>query len=208
MCPVCPDALLIDFGGVLTSDVLEAFDAFCLAAGLPPGAVPTLLREDADAGRQFVAFEEGRVAEWAFEQSLAASLGNRHEVEIEPAGLVARLTATLRPDRSTIDAVHRVRAAGVPVAIVSNSFGYGAYDGYDLVGLADSIIISGEVGARKPSRRIYRQAAACLRVATERCMFIDDLEINLAGAKRLGMRVFHHRDGDATAAFLEQVFAL
>jgi putative hydrolase of the HAD superfamily len=208
MSAVCPDALLIDFGGVLTSDVLEAFDAFCREAGLPPGAFPALLREDAEAGRQFVAFEEGRVEQRAFERSLAASLGNRHGVEIEPAGLVARLTATLRPEEATIDAVQRVRAAGVPVAIVSNSFGYGAYDDYDLVALADSIIISGEVGARKPSRRIYRQAAACLRVATERCMFIDDLEINLSGAKRLGMRVFHHRDGDATAAFLEQVFAL
>jgi putative hydrolase of the HAD superfamily len=203
-----PHALLIDFGGVLTSSVPESFDAFGRSVGLPPGAFVSLLHEDEQAGRLFVDFEEGRSEEAAFERAFVERIDAFYGVEVEPDGFVRGLSAALQPEAAMLDVLRRVRAAGTPVAIVSNSFGYEAYDGYEIHELADEVVISGEVGVRKPSRRIFRHAVERLGVSAEGCLFVDDLEINLSGAQRLGMGVFHHRDAPATVEFLERSFAL
>jgi putative hydrolase of the HAD superfamily len=205
---VRPGALLIDFGGVLTSDVGDAFDTYARTAGLPDGALPTLLREDSAANSMFVGFEVGRVSQAEFEPAFAERLTARFGVEVEAEGLVRGLTAALSPDLEMIAVLRRIRAAGVPVAIVSNSFGMEAYDGYELEAIADLVVISAELGVRKPSRRIYRHAAAALAVDTASCLFVDDLELNLAGAKRLGMAVLHHRLTAETVPAFEQAFAL
>jgi putative hydrolase of the HAD superfamily len=202
------DALLIDFGGVLTSSVPEAFDAFGRSVGLGPGAFVSLLHEDAEASRLFVAFEEGRMEEADFERRFVRRIQAHYGVDVEPAGFVTGLSAALEPDTAMLDVLRRVRVAGVPVAIVSNSFGYDAYDGYRIRELADEIVISGHVGVRKPSRRIFQRAVERLGVPAENCLFVDDLEINLSGARRLGIGVFHHRESLSTVRFLEEEFAL
>lgn len=203
-----PGALLIDFGGVLTSSVPEAFDAFGRSVGLGPGAFVALLHEDAEAGRLFVAFEEGKMQEPEFERQFVQRVDAHYGVEVEPAGFVDGLSAALQPDSAMLDALARVRAAGTPVAIVSNSFGYDAYDGYGIRKLADEVVLSGEVGVRKPSRRIFQHAVERLGVSPKSCLFVDDLEINLGGAQRLGIGVFHHRESAATVEFLDEAFAL
>jgi putative hydrolase of the HAD superfamily len=101
-----------------------------------------------------------------------------------------------------------LRAAGVPVAIVSNSLGDDAYRGYDLAALADTTVISGEVVVRKPSRAIYELACTRLGVEPSECVMIDDLEHNLKGAARLGITGLHHRDSKRTIATLAEWFAI
>ncbi|HEX3910038.1 MAG TPA: HAD family phosphatase [Solirubrobacteraceae bacterium] len=203
-----PNALLIDFGGVLTSSVPDSFDAFGRSVGLPPGAFVSLLHEDEQAGRLFVGFEQGRSEEAAFERAFVERIEDFYGVEVEPSGFVKGLSAALEPDPAMIDVVQRVRAAGTPVAIVSNSFGYDAYEGYAIHELADEVVISGEVGVRKPSRRIFLHALQRLALPAEGCLFVDDLELNLSGAERLGIGVFHHRESPATVAYLKRSFAL
>ena len=85
-------------------------------------------------------------------------------------------------EASDTAAADLARAAGVPVALVSNSLGRDCYARVDLDELFDVTVISGQVGVRKPSRRIYAIAADRLGLAPEQCVMVDDLEEALAEA--------------------------
>jgi putative hydrolase of the HAD superfamily len=201
------DALLIDFGGVLTTNVFDAFGDFCSSAGLPRDAVAAAFRTE-PAAALLREVETGRLAEADFEVRFAPMLCAGSGVDLEPEGLIARLTTTLRPDQPMLDVVERINAAGHATVIVSNSFGYGAYDGYALERRFDHVILSGDVGLRKPSRRIYQLAAKTASVAPERCVFVDDLAQNIVGAERTAMTGVHHTDSAETIRLLEELFEM
>ena len=112
--------------------------------------------------------------------------------------LVVAVSEHLDLDEPMVDLVREVRAAGVPVALVSNSLGRDCYARVDLDELFDVTVISGQVGVRKPSRQIYRIACERLGVAPGQCVLVDDLEHNLVGAARLGIDGIHHRTADET----------
>jgi putative hydrolase of the HAD superfamily len=202
------EALLIDFGGVLTSSVFDAFGAFCETAGLPRDAFAAALRSDPVAAGLLRDVETGRLEEDEFELRFAPILAGDTGIAIDPGGLIGRLTETLRPDAEMLDVLGRVHDAGHTTAIVSNSFGHGAYDGYDLDRRVDHVVLSGAVGVRKPSRRIYLLAAERAGVRPDRCVFVDDLEQNITGAERVGMTGVHHTDSERTVRALERMFDL
>ena len=201
-------ALLVDFGGVLTTNVFDAFGDFCSSVGLDRDAFARAVRENREAADLLVAVETGQISESEFEEAFAPMLCRGTDVKLESAGIIERLTQTLGPDEPMLDVVARVRAAGHCVVIASNSFGMGAYDGYDLDQRADHVLLSGEVGVRKPSRRFYEMAAEACDVPPEECVFVDDLEHNIRGAERVGMIGVHHTDSQETIARLEQLFEL
>jgi putative hydrolase of the HAD superfamily len=107
-----------------------------------------------------------------------------------------------------VRATAHIRASGITTVLVSNSLGRATYDWCDLDELFDHVVVSGEVGIRKPSRRIFRIAAERAGVAPERCVMVDDLEQNLVGARRVGMQTILHRDAATTLAELERVFGV
>jgi putative hydrolase of the HAD superfamily len=198
------DALLVDFGGVLTTNVFDAFAEYCESEGLAPDAFATLLRTDPEAAALLRDVETGALSEDDFEARFAPMLA----ATIEPAGLIGRLSASLEPDEAMLDALGRIHDAGHKSVIVSNSFGHGAYDGYELDRRVDHVVLSGAIGVRKPSRRIYLLAAELAGVAPERCVFVDDLAQNISGAERVGMRGVHHTDTAETIRQLEALFEL
>lgn len=200
-------AVLVDFGGVLTTSVMEAFAAYSLSVAGDPALVLRLLRDDPEAAAALADHECGRLPQAAFEARVAERLGERG-VSVPPSGMVAAVQDAMRPDEVMLDAVARLRAHGVPVALVTNSLGDDCYRGFDLGALADVVVISSEVGVRKPSRRIYQIACERLGVAPEECVLIDDLEHNLAGAARIGIRGLHHVDSAATVAELGELFGI
>jgi putative hydrolase of the HAD superfamily len=203
-----PKALLIDFGGVLTSNVFDAFGDFCTSVGLDADAFAVAVRSHPEASQMLVAVETGQLSEDEFERQFAPILCEGTDVVLEPEGLIARLTTTLRPDPAMIDVVRRVKQAGHPTSIVSNTFGYGAYEGYDIETLVDDVVLSGDVGVRKPSRRIYTLAAERLGVDPADCVFVDDLAHNVSGAERVGMTGLHHTVSAETVSRLEELFSL
>jgi epoxide hydrolase-like predicted phosphatase len=184
--------LLIDYGGVLTTSVDEAFEQFARREGLAPGAVAAALRSGPEARALLNGLEEGALPEADFERGFAALLG------VAPDGLIGRLLAGLRPDRRMIGAVGAMRRAGVPTCLVSNSWGVGIYPAHLLGGLFDATVISGRVGMRKPNPEIYRHAVGALGLEPGECVFVDDLPRNLAPAAALGMAVIHHTAASAT----------
>jgi len=200
------DALLIDFGGVLTTDVFASFGAFCATHGLPRDAVGDLLRDDPAAAELLVGLEKGVLGDEVFETGFAARLQAATGVPVSPRGLLGDLTAGLRPVPEMLDAVATVRARGVPTVLVSNAMGRTPYDLVDLPALFDDIVLSTDLGVRKPSRAIFAQAAARAGVAPERCLMVDDLAHNLAGAARIGMSGHLHADVAGTLARLRATF--
>jgi putative hydrolase of the HAD superfamily len=188
--------LIVDFGGVLTTDIFVSFRRFCEAEGLDPDTVRDRFLHDPEARRLLEELEVGRLREAEFEPAFAAVL------EVESERLIDRLFGGMEPDQEMIDGVLAARAAGVRTALLSNSWGDDRYDREQLAQLFDAWVISGEVGIRKPDPAIYELAAERLGLPPEQCVFVDDLPGNLKPARALGMATVVHR-GDAAATLAE-----
>src|SRR5215213_7367813 len=156
--------LIVDFGGVLTTDVFASFRAFCEAEGLEPDAVRDAFGADGEARRLLAALEIGAMTEREYEPKLAAVLG------VGPEGLVDRLFGGMQPDAEMLDGVRAARRAGIRTGLLSNSWGDDRYDRALLEELFDAIVISGEVGLRKPDPEIYELAAGRLGLQPEACV--------------------------------------
>jgi putative hydrolase of the HAD superfamily len=205
--PTTRTAVLIDFGGVITTSVLGAFEEFGELLGAPPGLILSLLSHDATARNLLVEHECGRIDADVFDRGFAECL-RAHGVDVEPERLSARMQAGLRRDDDTVLLIEELRAARVPIALVSNAFGRDCYAGFDLDALADVVVISSEVGVRKPSRRIYAMACERLGVDPLQAVMVDDLQQNLDGAARLGIAGVLHTDAADTGEQLSERFGI
>jgi epoxide hydrolase-like predicted phosphatase len=193
-------ALIVDFGGVLTTSIWPAFDAFCSSEGLAKGAVRELFRSRPEALADLRELETGSVDPAEFEHRFAGHLGIPERAE----GLIGRLFAGLEPDERMIGAVRAARKAGIATGLVSNSWGTSIYDGQDLTTLFDTVVISGEVGLHKPQPEIFLLACERLGVEPGGAVFVDDLRENCAGAEKVGMTAVLHRDTAETLERLER----
>jgi putative hydrolase of the HAD superfamily len=200
--PSSKRALIVDFGGVLTTNIWAAFGEFCKAAGLDRDAVLRLFREDPEALALLRGLETGELDEAEFEPRFAALLGiENHD------GLINRLFARLGPDDAMIAAVRAARAAGVRTGLITNSWGLGIYERAPM-DLFDATVISGDVGMHKPQPEIYRLASQRLGVEPGEAVFVDDLRENVAGAEAIGMAGVLHRDSAATITELEALLGV
>lgn len=206
--PAEPMALLMDVGGVLTTNVFESFAAFSEAETGDPDSVRDMFANDERAQRLLVEHECGRMAETEFSAGMADLLAERSGRTLDPVGLARRMLALTQRDDAMVEAVTKIKQAGVPVAIVSNSMGDRGYESFDMTQLADVIVISGEHGVRKPSRRLYQIACDGLGVPPPHCVMVDDVPRNLSGAARLGIRGVHHTNAADTIAELHELFGL
>ncbi len=195
--------LLVDYGGVLTQNLSGSFLAFCRAEGLDPRTVGRLIKRDPECHELLVGLETGTLPEEEFEQRLGAKIG-----VAEPAGMIRRLFAGTYPDAVMQTAVLRARRAGIRTGLLSNSWGTKRYDRGRLAELFDAIVISAEVGLRKPSPEIYELGARRIGLETGQCVFIDDVEANLQPAASLGMATIHHVDAGASIAELERLLGV
>ena len=201
--PVAPrtaHALLLDYGGVLTEPVDRSFARFERRLDLPPGRSFEVLvaASRTTGGGPIGALERGEMALPEFEvllRDLLAEAG--HEVP-EGVGLLEGLFEAMRPAGGLWQLAARVRAQGVRTGLLSNSWGFDVYPFDQLEVHFDDLVLSGEVGLRKPDPAIYRLAAQRLGVRPDDCVFVDDLERNVEVASELGMVGVHHT-GDDTA---------
>jgi putative hydrolase of the HAD superfamily len=194
--------LLIDWGGVLTSNLFHSFREFCVRTGVDPQTLRDRFSADPSFRDLLIELEKGILEEGEFEQQLAPLLG------VEPDGLIDGLFAGVQPDVAMVEAVRRARAGGVRTALVSNSWGVHRYP-HDLFDeLFDGVVISGLEGTRKPARRMYELGAERAGVAVGDCVFVDDLPFNLTPAQKLGMATVHHTSAGQTIPELERLLGL
>ncbi len=144
--PAERSALLIDWGGVLTSNLFASFHAHCLDAGIDPSTLMGRFRSDPAARELLIALETGEIDELAFELKFAELL------DVDPEGLVDGLFAGVLPDVAMVEAVRKAHQAGVRTALVSNSWGVHRYPHDMFDELFDGVVISGEERIRKPTR--------------------------------------------------------
>jgi epoxide hydrolase-like predicted phosphatase len=194
--------LIVDYGGVLTSSPFASFQQFCVDEGLDENAIMARLRADAAARELVFALETGELPEPEFEARFAYMLG------VAAEGLIDRLFARYEPDEPMLTAVARARASGIRTGLISNSWGTRRYDRGLLAELFDGVVISGEVGIRKPAPEIYRLGAEQSGVSAEDCVFVDDMPVNLDPAAALGMATVHHVGADETIIELEALLGV
>ena len=193
-------AVLLDWGGVMTTSLFESFAAFCVTEDLDPDALRDLFRGDRDARTLLIDFECGRIDEQEFETRLAAALGVADAV-----GLIDRLMAGAKLNRLMVAGVRRLHADGTRTGLVSNSWGARRYPRELIAELFDGVVISGDEGLRKPDPRMYQLGAERIGAEPGECIFVDDLELNLAPARELGMAVVHHVSAAETLPELDRL---
>ena len=195
--------LVLDYGGVLTTNVFDSFRDFCVTEGLDPDAVKSLFRADPNARKLVRAVETGEIPEAEFSDRFGDLLGIADRDR-----LIDRLFAGMGPDEAMLAAVKGARAQGVRTGLISNSMGEGRYDRGAFGELFDGVVISGEVGLHKPQPEIYRLGCERIGLAPEECVFVDDLRENCEGAEAVGMTAILHRGAEGTVPELERLLGL
>lgn len=198
-----PRGLLVDFGGVLTTNVFQSFRAFCTAEGLEPDAFANLLRSSPETRAELRRLETNQIDAHEFGRHLAPLLG-----VADAEGMMARLFAGIGPEPAMIEAVRTARNAGIRTGLISNSVGTDIYDRGVLDELFDALVISGEVGLHKPQPEIFLLGAERVGLPPEQCVFVDDLRENCAGAEAVGMTAVLHRGPERTLPRLGELLDL
>jgi putative hydrolase of the HAD superfamily len=105
-------------------------------------------------------------------------------------------------------AIASLHAAGLPTCLLSNSWGSDGYPREVFGGMYHAVVISGEVGMRKPEERIFRHAASLIGLEPGECVFIDDMEANVRAAEAMGMHGVLHTEPEATVQALGKLFGM
>ncbi|GAA4333621.1 hypothetical protein GCM10023178_46960 [Actinomadura luteofluorescens] len=200
-------AVITDWGGVLTSPLAEAIQVWLAADRIDVERYKTVMRAwvkqayDGAGTNPVHGLEDGSLPTSEFERLLAAELLTVDGAPVEAAGLIARMFGAFAPVEPMYEALRAVRAAGARTALLSNSWG-NDYPHDLFAELFDAVVISCEVGMRKPDERIFRHALDLLGLDAAECVFIDDIEHNIRAAQALGIRGILHTDPDTTIAEL------
>lgn len=177
-------ALILDFGGVITTRFRSALSSFCEREGLDPHRLHYVLREDPTGKAALFEAESGRITQREFERRLGKLLA------VSDVDLTQRICADLRPCEPMLTLVEQAKQSAFKTAMLSNSWGTGGYDiytGYDLPRYFDVVVVSDKAGCAKPDAKIYEMAVARLGVPANECVFADDVPRNLEPAAALGM---------------------
>ena len=202
-------AVFFDLGGVITESPLTAFTAYETEAGLPEGLIVRLNSTDPDTNA-WARFERNELDAAGFTDAFEAeALAAGHRLDARR--VLAALAGERRPQ--VVEAVRRLRAAGVPLALLSNNVTPMERTGRlgEVLALFDAVVESSVEGVRKPEPEIYRRALARLSeevgrpVVAEDCAYLDDLGVNLKPARALGMHTIKVGDPHVALAELAQV---
>jgi putative hydrolase of the HAD superfamily len=185
-------AVVFDLGGVITESPMHAFAEYEASAGLPPGLIRRLNSTNPDTNA-WARYERNELDVAGFSEAFEAealAAGYR----VDAARVLAALAGEVRPEM--VAALHRLRDAGFPLALLSNNVAPMERTGRlgELLDLFDAVVESSVEGVRKPEPEIYTRALTRLSTAVGRslapedCAYLDDLGINLKPARELGFR--------------------
>ncbi|TKW73746.1 MAG: HAD family hydrolase [Bradyrhizobium icense] len=184
------EAVIWDFGGVLTSSPFEAFARFETERGLPAD----IIRRTNAANHlenAWAKFERAEVDIEAFDGLFAAeslALG----AEVRGKDVLPLLSGDLRPEM--VEALKRIKTQfrtgcitnNLPNNAIGSASGRKLYVA-EVMALFDHVIESAKIGLRKPDPRIYKMMLETLKVDPAKCVYLDDLGVNLKPAREMGM---------------------
>ena len=207
--------VILDWGGVMTNPIRdmvavwlddEDVDHAHYAAVMRPW-VTGAYDQNGDTN-PIHALERGECTVEEFELLLASRIARRNGVQVVAEGLLTRMFAGSTMAVPMQAAVQAIRAAGLRTALLSNSWGMADYPRHLFPGMFDVVVISGEVGMRKPEERIFQHAAGLLGLDPAECVFVDDIEANTQAAEAIGMTAILHHDPVTTLAQLGELLGL
>jgi putative hydrolase of the HAD superfamily len=192
-------AIVSDFGGVLTTPLFAAFAAFQDEVGISPENLGKAMRVGLAEGEDLPLFqlERGEISEDEFierlEDGLESILGHRPHLH----HFRQKFWGALHPNEEMIALMHELKASGLKMAMLTNNVREWEPLWRSMLPvdeIFEEIVDSAFVGCRKPEARIYELTLERIGMPAEACLFIDDLEPNIAGAEAAGMRAVHFRD--------------
>lgn len=199
----------------MTSPIPETVRAWLDAEDIDHATYAAVMRpwvlaayDPAGDGNPIHALERGECTTGEFERLLAPMLVRRDGGRVVADGLLTRMFAATMPSERMYALMRAVRAAGLRTCLLSNSWGSDAYPREAIGSMFHEVVISGEVGMRKPEERIFLHAAGLLGLAPSECVFIDDIEANVRVAQATGMTGVLHSDPVTTAARLGELLGV
>lgn len=202
------EAVIFDFGGVLTSSPFEAFARFETERGLP---IDIIRRTNAanHLENAWAKFERAEVDVEAFDK-LFADESRALGAEVRGREVLPLLQGDLRPEM--VEALKRIKAQfktgcitnNLPANAIGSMTGRSLYIAEVMV-LFDHIIESAKIGLRKPDPRIYQLMVETLKIDPRNCVYLDDLGVNLKPAREMGMTTIKVTSGAQAIAELEAV---
>jgi putative hydrolase of the HAD superfamily len=203
-------AVVSDFGGVLTSPLIEGFLAYQEQSGVTPEELGEAMARSAEEHGEHPLYEleRGHISEDEFRRRLEAHLGDHFGLE----RLRQVYFEHLRPNRPMIDFLRGLRERGLRLALCTNNVR--EWEPLwraklpEIDELFEVVVDSAFVGTRKPERRIFELTLERLGgVRPEECAFLDDLEVNCEAAAELGMTAVRFESTEQAVADLEAALA-
>jgi putative hydrolase of the HAD superfamily len=193
-------AVISDFGGVLTTPLMQAFASFQDRTGIPAASLGKAMQAtaEADGAHPLFELETGRLTEAEFlakiENALEPELGHRPEMH----RFREIYFEALEPNEPMIDLMRDLRDRGYRMALLTNNVREWEPLWRSMLPVDDIfevVVDSGFVGVRKPDPPIYELTIERLGdgIAAEQCLFVDDVEVNVEAARELGMTAIHFR---------------
>jgi len=200
------EAVIWDFGGVLTTSPFEAFARFERERGFP---MDIIRRTNAanHLENAWAKFERAEVDVETFDQ-LFADESRALGAEVRGKEVLPLLQGDLRPEM--VEALKRIKAScktgcitnNLPANAIGSTSGRSLYVA-EVMMLFDHIIESAKIGLRKPDPRIYRMMIEALQVDPKKCVYLDDLGVNLKPAREMGMTTIKVASAPQALAELE-----
>jgi putative hydrolase of the HAD superfamily len=199
------EAVVCDFGGVLTTPLLSSFMAVQDEIGISPEDLGKGMRAitEEDGENPLYAMERGEMAEADFlerlNDGLEPLLGHRPELH----RFREVYFEALHPNQPMIELMRELKAAGKRMAMLTNNVREWEPVWRPMLPvdeIFETVVDSGFVGCRKPEARIYEMTLERLGLPAEACLFVDDLLPNIEGARKTGMVAVHFRDNEQAIA--------
>jgi putative hydrolase of the HAD superfamily len=193
------EAIVCDFGGVLTTPLFAAFAAFQDDSGITPEQLGLAMRAGLEEGEEIPLFklERGEISEDDFidrlSDGLEPILGHRPHLH----HFRQKFWGALEPNGEMIALMRELKASGLKMAMLTNNVREWEPLWRSMLPvdeIFEEIVDSAFVGCRKPEAQIYELTLERIGMPAGACLFIDDLQPNIEGAEAAGMNAVHFRD--------------
>jgi putative hydrolase of the HAD superfamily len=201
-------AVICDFGGVLTTPLMDFFAAFQDSSGVPlealgRGMAAVAVREGA---HPLFELEKGKLSEERFVELLEGGVSEELGRPVRLRGLADAYWRELQTNDAMVEYLGALRARGVRLALLTNNVREWEPRWRGMVPVDDLfevVVDSAFVGMRKPEPEIFELTLERLGLPAEACVFVDDIEANCQTAEQLGMRSVWFRTTDQAIADIE-----
>jgi putative hydrolase of the HAD superfamily len=206
------EAIVSDFGGVLTTPLIQSFMAFQDETGISAETLGKAMQAAAEANGENPLFEmeRGEITEAAFLEiitdSLEPLLGHRPEMH----RFKEIYFEALEPNPEMIELMRELEAEGFQMAMLTNNVREWEPLWRSMLPvdeIFETVVDSGFVGCRKPESKIYALTLEQIGRAAGECLFVDDVLVNVEGARKAGLHAVHFQDNEQAVAEIRAALA-